>query len=98
MSVNRNGGGQDEVLRTERTFQRELHLELLERQIKTRLTPKDLREDSSDSHVVVNCSTVQQHLHKYDKYDDEGKIELAGHNEQKVGLEEKRRRKNLSNH
>lgn len=31
-----------------------------------RLTAKDLQEDLADSGVVVHCSTVQRHLHKYD--------------------------------
>lgn len=30
------------------------------------LTAKDLPEDLADSGVVVHCSTLQQHLHKYD--------------------------------
>lgn len=31
----------------------------------TCLTAKDLQEDLADSGVVVHCSTVQRHLHKY---------------------------------
>ncbi|KAJ8353635.1 hypothetical protein SKAU_G00212020 [Synaphobranchus kaupii] len=31
-----------------------------------RLTAKDLQEDLAGFGVVVHCSTVQQHLHKYD--------------------------------
>ena len=52
-------------------LQRELLVGSLERQI------KELQGDGSDSGVVVHCSTVQRHLHRYDLHGGEEEEKLS---------------------